>query len=232
MSHVILLRPRKAGAAPASVRSASGRVQRPRRRSATSSRQVDGPRCWDGRKHQRSIPPLRTAPWRAKHLVRRSSSHFGARSMARHPSRARERRSSASALGAHHSAAKTHGCRSSHDKSSFSHPSARVSGFGTPRTARLSRPRRSISREHGGESTHPRRKFHYIGTLTGTFSVAAQLPCEAVAARLRPGAEAPRPNSTGAASRRLQFGCSLIAAAGVPLVAQPRGTGRAAYMGR
>jgi len=61
---------------------------------------------------------------------------------------------------------------------------------------------------------------------------AAQLPREAAAARVGPGAEAPGPNITSAASRRLQFGCSLIAATGAPLFAPSRGTGRAAYGGR
>jgi len=61
---------------------------------------------------------------------------------------------------------------------------------------------------------------------------AAQLPREAAAARVRPGAEAPKPNITSAASRRLQFGCSKIAATGAPLFAHPLGTGRAAYGGR
>jgi hypothetical protein len=89
------------------------------------------------------------------------------------------------------------------------------------------------AREHGGTvqapKTHP---FSASVRSSGSDIVAAQLPCEAGAARLRPAAEAARPNSTVAASRRLQLGCSLIAAAGVPLFAQPRGTGRAAYMGR
>ena len=73
-----------------------------------------------------------------------------------------------------------------------------------------------VRTQDGGSTTSAR--------LAGTFSVAAQLPCEAVAARLRLGAEAPWPNSTCAASRRLQFGWSLVAAAGAPLFAQPRGT--------
>ncbi len=78
-----------------------------------------------------------------------------ARSMQKHLSRVREARASASARGAHRSAVKTHGGLSSHDKSPFSRPSGRVSGFGTARIARLSCPRRSVAREHGGNTNAP-----------------------------------------------------------------------------
>ena len=44
-------------------------------------------------------------------------------------------------------------------------------------------------------------------------------PFNRTSRRSLPAAEAARPNSTGTASRRLQFGCSLSAATGVPLCA-------------
>ena len=147
--------------------------------------------------------------------------------------RAPETPSSTSARSAHVPPAKTRSCfplaRRIH------HPRTQAPGFAASARRGLHVAVPETQRLRGNTAAPLRTRdggFTTSARLTGTFSVAAQLPCEAVAARLRLGAEAPWPNSTSAAARRLQFGCSLIAAAGAPLFAHPRGTGRAAYIER
>jgi hypothetical protein len=190
-------------------------------------------RCWNDREHQSTFPPSRTAYWRAKHtppvLVRPPLRKLGEEATAT------LRRSTLFGLGTERSRSGGQDAKSLSLARRIHRPRTQVPHFAASarRGLMLAVPETPLL---GGNTAAPSRtrdgSVKYFGSLAGTFSVAAQLPCQAVAARLRLGAEAPWPNSTSAASRRLQFGCSLIAAAGAPLFAHPRGTGRAAYMAR